>query len=223
MQLWGSRVMMHGTACGRPTTAFLWKRLQQKHTLCGPLGGKLNRHASFALARNQALDSAVLLGALSVSHVPLASDQQLIRERLHSHISQSLYQFAYSARRYIELAERSGIPMRESAERRGLVAIRWVGNQEMNDPAMTKDLWWVLGRIIHADSIDLEDREAIVSGSAYGERTANPWGFRVRSDKDPANQTWFIFLEFMIDRFLSIDRNFESDVLALLRREGVAT
>ena len=178
----------------------------------------MNLIAALEISRNQALDRAALLGALSVSHVPVASEQQQIRERLHAQIAQALYEFAFSARRYIELAGRLSIPMRAMAEKPGLIAVRSRDGAEVLNDKVTNNLWWALGRIIHSDAVELEDRVAISENPDTDSRTVHPWGFRVRSDKDAAGDTWFVFLDFFVERFLEVDGSFERDVALLLRQ-----
>lgn len=182
-----------------------------------------SRLAALKLNRDRALDGAALLGALAASHVPEASDQQLIRERLHAQIVAHLHDFAFASRRYIEQASRLGVDMRAMAEKKGVFAIRAIGGEEVDEQELYKPFLWVVGRIIHSDTLEIEDRQTVAPETDKSDVASLPWGFHVRSDRDDENETWFIFLEFFIDRFLQIDRNFESDVLALLRTNPVAS
>ena len=67
----------------------------------------------------------------------------------------------------------------------------------------------MLGRIIHSDDFQVERGQVPHDIGDTVVQHESAWAFTVRSDRDPEGDKHFIFVEFLIQRFLEIDDHFQ--------------
>lgn len=151
--------------------------------------------ASLALARLSEHD----LGALAVRQ-----DEQL-RDAIHD--------FAFRARKLIEIAKRAKCVGIDSVDLPSIVAS---SVDELSPrPGRPLSLVDVLGRIIHSDAFDvLRDRLPRESGECTA--GSSGWAFVVASDRDRGNAGHLVFVEFFLRGYLEFDQALEHD-LRLMR------
>lgn len=169
------------------------------------------RLAAVIRYREQTLDDAALIAALATMHVEGDSKLRDLSTRQDDQLRDLLHDFAYKARKMFELAERAEIPLRAELTRK---SIPGHVDPEPPDPSPleTYSLDFVLGRIIHSDVFRIErGLVPVVVGETVFSREA-PWAFTVSSDRDQSGTTHFIFVEFLVQRFLEIDEHLEQSI-----------
>jgi hypothetical protein len=152
--------------------------------------------------REQALDSAGLLAALATSRVEASSRLAELGARQDPLLHDLLHEFAFRARRYFELTQFEGIDIRTELEQASILGTSPdEGHDESDD---WYSLWFVLNRIIHSAALRI-DRATTLDGPPDVVYQDRPWGFYVRSDRDAPGKEHFIFVEFLLERFVQID------------------
>jgi hypothetical protein len=165
----------------------------------------MNRIAAIRHYRERALNSAALLAALEAARVDDRSPLRGLTDRQDALIEELLHEFAFSARKYIELADQAGIPMRTAALERSIP-----GDLAPNAPDSSLiDLWWVIGRLIHSVRVAVRRSKTHVPDTDPPVFAEHAWAFDVQSDLD-SSMPHFIYLEFLLSRFVSIDEQFEA-------------
>ncbi|KKK95189.1 hypothetical protein LCGC14_2675300, partial [marine sediment metagenome] len=66
-------------------------------------------------------------------------------------------------------------------------------------------LSFTLGRLIHSDDFKVERGQVPRELEDTFVSEEKPWAFTVRSDRDPPGMRHFIFIEFLLTRFLEVD------------------
>ncbi len=159
--------------------------------------------------REQALNAAAIMAALATSRIDDHSALHALATRQDDLLSDLVHDFAFKARKLIELADQAGLALRELAERSS-IAVTPQGDTIHADEVMeTCSLWFILGRIIHSRQFAIERvpvpmyvGESVVYHKA-------PWGFVVQSDRDEPGQQHFVFLEFLLENFVDLDEQLQ--------------
>jgi hypothetical protein len=155
--------------------------------------------------REKALSRAALLSALATSKLDGPTRLHELKARQDDLVVDLLHEFAFSARKYIELATTAGIPLRPEAERKELLLGSPVGGADPLGSSSFQSLWWVLGRIIHSEHLAVSRQSTWVDGTVPPRFLEHAWAFEVRSDHDAPETVHFVFLEFMLERFVELD------------------
>jgi hypothetical protein len=201
---------------GEPATTSPWRSSRFIPTNSGALGrhseaSPISRIESIKRYRNKALDTAALIAALSTARA-LQPAYDVLSERQDEQLHDLIHDFAFSARKLVELVNREQLSSAPYTTRTTLFCSK---EGDPDDPlGITMfSLRDVFGRIIHSDAFKVERGHVPQpDGNPAPEKTA--WGFYVRSDRDAEGQSHFIFIEFLLDEFLTFDRE--------LTRIGVA-
>jgi hypothetical protein len=173
----------------------------------------MDRLASVRRYREQALNAAALIAALATARLDGPTRLRDLADRQDDQLADLLHDFAYKARKAIELAIRAGAPIREVAEANSIMGIP---QHESKDKAEDDDelgmysLLFVLGRIIHSDHFTVERGQVPLNVGETVIHHEAPWGFIVRSDRDAPTASHFIFIEFLMERFLALDDHLQS-------------
>jgi hypothetical protein len=172
----------------------------------------MNATSNIRRLREQALNSAALITAISSSRLEADSPLRKLSVRQDEQLTELLHDFAFRARRLIELAKREGIPVNEAVERNSVAGVP--GTDSPSEPVESElmrmySVWFILNRVIHSDDFEVE-RAEVPLDSDQTIRHELPWGFRVRSDRDERGIHHFIFIEFLLNEFLAVDRMIES-------------
>jgi hypothetical protein len=165
----------------------------------------MNRVAAIRHYRERALNSAALLAALEAARVDDRSPLRGLIARQDALIEELLNEFAFAARKFFELAEQAGIPIRAAAMERSIP-----GDLAPNAPdSSLVDLWWVIGRLIHSVRVTIRRGKTHVPGSDPPIFAEHAWAFDLQSDLD-RGMPHFIYIEFLLSRFVSIDEKFDA-------------
>jgi hypothetical protein len=163
----------------------------------------MNRISRITRYREQALDRAALIAALSSAHHD-AAELNEFADRQDSQLQELVHEFAFGARKLVELVGREKLASAQYAERRTVTCTRSGPGPDDHD-ASTLSLREVLGRIIHSDVFEIQ-RAHVPQADGMPSPQPTAWGFDVASDKDPAGVSLFVFIEFMLTEFLTFDR-----------------
>jgi hypothetical protein len=167
--------------------------------------------ANIRRLREQALNSAALITAISSSRLEANSPLRKLFARQDEQLTELLHDFSFRARRLIELAKRERIPVSEAAERKSVPGVPGTGlaSEPVESELMRMySVWFILNRIIHSDDFEVERADVPLESDQTISHEL-PWGFRVRSDRDECGIHHFIFIEFLLNEFLSVDRVIE--------------
>jgi hypothetical protein len=178
------------------------------------MNGKSHEQLNLWRHLSAAADAAALLVALVRFKVTDREPLYVLTTRQQYQLVDLLHNFAYNARRAIELADEYEPGVRARAE-----FVRLVGFEETHVdlgigqdalPLTDKSLWWVLGRIIHSRELRVHSKEDVDVG--YRGRITmyqTPIVFSVRSDHDRSDVQHYARLERLLEAFLALTESFE--------------
>jgi len=169
----------------------------------------MDRIARIVRYREQMLDRAAIIAALSSARHD-APELDELTERQDAQLHELVHEFAFGARKLVELVGRAGFPSGAYSAKRTVTCTQAGPGDDDMDLALLS-LREVFGRIIHSDVFEI--RRAHVPQSD-GPPSVKPtaWGFDVASDKDAAGVTLFVFLEFALTEFLTFNRLLGEDI-----------
>src|SRR5689334_3422389 len=110
----------------------------------------MNRIASIRRYREQILNSASLMAAIASARLEAHSVLRDLASRQDEQLADLLHDFAFRARKLIELAECEGLPVRSLADRQSIAGSREGSGSTSADEdhgISLYSLWFVLGRI----------------------------------------------------------------------------
>ena len=197
-----------------PAAASIRSAAAQRHSLYSGKGNCVNSKATIWRYREKALNAAALLAGLSTSRLEDSSRLHDLAERQDDLIGELLHDFAFSARKYLEQFGRAHAPVRAMAEMDSVACIKnLVAEPAEADTGdfTTRSVFFLLGRVIHSESLEVERASTWVPRTDPPVFMEHAWGFRVRSDHDVRDGTlYFVYIEFLIEQFISIDEHFVS-------------
>lgn len=167
----------------------------------------MDRTASIERYRQQALNAASLITAIASARVDARSRLTELSDRQDDQLLDLLHEFAFRARKLIELADRAGIPVLQVAKERSLPATTTDPRRasEEVEGLVLDSVWFVINKIIHSDSLKIQRSDVQLDGDYADISHRLPWGFEVSSDLDGPGASHFIFIEFLLEAFLHID------------------
>lgn len=160
--------------------------------------------------RDRAFDSAALIAAVAVARFPDASLLCAFRPRHDDLLGDLLHEFAFNARKAIELASLSDRDLRSLVGKDqifGLTSDTVAGRGSFIRAAARYSLWFVLGRLIHSE--DLSIVRAHVSVDDENEQLTHelPWMFTIQSDLDARDdRRHHIWVDELLEQYLSADK-----------------
>lgn len=162
--------------------------------------------------REQMLNSAALIAAIASARF---EDHSLLRDLASRHddqLTDLLHDLAFKTRKLVELAEAQGFSVQDSWTRNAIPgqrvdALPPTGETE-DFPAMYS-LSHVLNRLIHSRDFTVERADVQIDGEHHEIRHELPWGFSVRSDHDGEGTQHFIWIDFLLDQVIDLDRRLE--------------
>jgi hypothetical protein len=160
----------------------------------------------------RALDHASVLVSLAQHRLTPEDPLLTLRERQRLQLHDQLHLFSFHARKAIELGG-----LEEAAKAQPLAGPGDYPPQEVTDLGIsshtTKDLWWVLNRVVHSRTVDFAEWETTESASEW---TMDPgqsyWSlslFRVRSDFDPPDAEHWVEVYHLVRSFLKLLPRFQ--------------
>jgi hypothetical protein len=169
----------------------------------------VNSASSVRHYREKALNSAAILAGLSTSRLESSSRLHELAERQDELIGQLLHDFAFTARKYLEQFGRILRPVRDAAELDAVACLKYLETRPDDPDCTTRSASFLLGRVIHSDWLEVERASTWVPKTDPAVFMEHAWGFRVRSDHDQReNSYYFVYIEFLIERLLEIDEAF---------------
>jgi hypothetical protein len=172
-------------------------------------------HTSLRHHFERALDHAAILLALSDHQLTDRDPSYGLRARQRVQLSDHLHLFSFHARKAIELADLvsaasnlplakpGDVPPKEIVEEMGVVT------------HTTKDLWFVLNRIIHSKELGIgeaETKTVVGPDWAPSPRLTSYWTpsvFSVRSDRDGVDEQHWVEPKHLIAAFLQLEPAFK--------------
>ena len=170
--------------------------------------------------REQALSAAAIIAARATSRVDGDSRLRSLEARQDDMLPDLVHDFAFKARKLIELAEQAGIAVRSLAEQSSIAGVPMGSSVHADEVLETYSLWFILGRIIHSRQFAVERGNVPTNVGDTVIYHEAPWGFVVQSDRDAPDRQHFVFIEFLLEQFLTLDQHLES-ALALAASPGV--
>jgi hypothetical protein len=164
---------------------------------------------TFALRRHLdlACEHAAVLVALAHHRLTPLDPLNQLRERQRALLHDLVHLFSFHARKAIELAGSES-----AASSLQLASADDIPPPEITDIGIashtTKDLWWVLNRIVHSHLLSFGEAETVDSAAAW---TADPirsyWTlsvFSVRSDRDEPGAEHWVEVYHLVRAFLTL-------------------
>lgn len=189
-----------------------------RYNLCGPLRNappsraSMDRIASIRRYREDALNATALMAAIASARFDQRGRLFSLSGRLDEQLEELLHDFAFRARKLIELSEAERFPIKAIAEARIVPGMRHdelASAQGAEDDLPLYSLWYIMNRVIHSENFEVERTEVQLDGGHYDIFHELPWGFWVGSDKDGENIRHFIWLDFFLEQWLAIDEAIE--------------
>lgn len=168
----------------------------------------MSRRVLLERYRNQALDRAAVIAALSLVRID-EYGLGALAERQDAQLEELLHDFAFRARKLIELTKRECLPSHNRAWLES-IACSPVGTDAEEDLAGLS-LWDVLNRVVHSDTFRI-DRSKVPDVHGDFSLGSAAWGFEVTSERDRAGQRNFVFVEFFLKEFLAFDEALGRDL-----------
>ena len=163
--------------------------------------------------REQALNAASLVAALSNSTSASVQGLSTLSPRQDQQLSENLHDLAFKGRKYIETASRL-LPsfVADRFDRDNIAGYRERADTESHgDAAQALDgltsysMRFLFGRIIHSEDLRIHRSNAPLIDSRYLIPAGVAWGFVVRSDRDREGEGHFVYIEFLLKEFVEAD------------------
>jgi hypothetical protein len=163
----------------------------------------------------RALDNTAIVAALSSARADSTPELEQLAERQDTALYDLIHEFAFNARKVIELVEREGLPS-AAIVREGQVGCLRADEGSEPDTECEISLKQIVNLIIHSDEFEI-DRDHVPVPEGNESRTTAAWGFIVRSNP-PRGKRHFVWIAFMLAEFLRFEQHLRKD-LPVLRLE----
>ena len=179
---------------------------------------KESRKLSLRRYYEKAKDSASLLIAISRCKIANYESLFLFRDRQKAQAVELIHDFAYSARKAIEIAELFSPGIKELSDQISLApyGIESVEIEIAKEalPLCKQTLWWVLGRIVHSQDLIVLDQQSIEyvrepKGVPTSINYYTPVLFGVHSDFDKGNSINYLYIEQLAFSFQFLEHAFD--------------
>lgn len=178
----------------------------------------MSRIARIERYREKTLDLAALVAALSTARSDEQSNLSELDQRQDAQLHDLIHDFAFNARKVIELVGREGLDSVKYAERTSVFCGEENDADPEDWPIKMLSLRQVCGRIIHSDHLSIE-RAHIPSQDGDLSKGRAAWAFRVASDRDPPGTSIFVYLEFLLSDMMVFDEHLSGDLKWARARE----
>ena len=147
-----------------------------------------------------------------------------LRDLQKLQLLEALHSFAFNARKALELADVVTPGIIARAQKLMLAPPTELATKDLVEDVgaathTPESLWFVLGRVIHSQHIEVADAEDVEVGSAWAAapKTTSYWTplvFAVRSDRDPPEGIHYVEPKRLVAAFLALRDDFHDATLA---------